>query len=91
MQDEGQRDRTPGKAVYGLPVAGATGVCAVQSIVGILVLPCLPETGADPGSLPGDPGQETGMRRGKMDDYYRTGNQTKGMRTLSIFTVLLGC
>ena len=77
--------------MHGLPVAGTTGVCSVQPIVGILDLPGLPETSTDPGSLPGDPGQETGMRRGKMDDYYRTGNQTKGMRTLSISTVLLGC
>ncbi len=56
--------------MHGLPVAGTTGVRPVQQIVGILDLPGLPKDGADPGSLSGDPGQKTGMRRGKQDAYH---------------------
>lgn len=47
-----QRDRTPGEAVHGLPVAGTTGVCPVQPIAGILDLPGLPQAGADHRGMP---------------------------------------
>lgn len=82
MQDEGQRDRTPGEAVYGMPVAGAKRIRTALAAVGILDLPGLSEAGTDPGSLPGDPGQETRMRREKLDDYYRTGKQGNQMSRL---------
>ena len=81
-KSEGQRDRTPGEAVHGLPVDGTAGVFPVQSIVGILDLPGLSEAGTDPGSLSGDPGQETRMRREKLDDYYRTGKKGNQMSRL---------
>lgn len=45
-------------------------------------MPGLPEAGTDPGSLPGDLGQETRMRREKLDDYYRTGKKGNQMRRL---------
>lgn len=82
MQDEGQRDRTPGEAVYGMPVAGAKRIRTALAAVGILDLPGLSEAGTDPGSLPGDPGQETRMRREKLDDYYRTGKKGNQMSRL---------
>lgn len=56
-----QRDRTPGEAVHGLPVAGTTGVCPVQPIVGILDLPGLPRAGADHRCMSYGSGQEAVM------------------------------
>ena len=60
-KSEGQRDRTPGEAVHGLPVAGTTGVCPVQPIVGILDLPGLPRAGADHRCMSYGSGQEAMM------------------------------
>lgn len=62
MQDERQQgDRTKGKTVHRLPVAGTTGVCPVQQIVGILDLPGLPETGAHHRCMSHGPGSEAVM------------------------------
>ena len=63
IQNEGQRDRTPGETMHGMPVAGAKRIRTALAAVGILDLPGLSEAGTDPGSLPGDPGQETRMSR----------------------------
>lgn len=81
-KSEGQRDRTPGEAVHGLPVGGTKRIRTALAAVGILDLPGLSEAGTDPGSLPGDPGQETRMRREKLDDYYRTGKKGNQMSRL---------
>lgn len=51
--------------MHGLPVARAKGISPLLETLGILELPGLPETGAHPGSLPGDPGQKTGIKREK--------------------------
>lgn len=62
MQNERQqRDRTPGEAVHGMPVVGSTGVCPVQSLVGILDLPCLPKAGAHHRCMSHGPGSEAVM------------------------------
>lgn len=83
MQNERQkRNRTPGEAVHGLPMGGTKRIRTALAAVGILDLPGLSEAGTDPGSLPGDPGQETRMRREKLDDYYRTGKKGNQMSRL---------
>lgn len=51
--------------MHGLPVARAKGIRPLLETLGILDLPGLPETGTDPGSLPGDPGQTTGIKKEK--------------------------
>lgn len=61
MQDEGQRDRTPGETVHGMPVDGTAGVFPVQSIVGILDLPGLSKAGAHHRCMPHGPGSEALM------------------------------
>lgn len=61
MQDEGQRDRTPGPSVYGMPVAGAARIHPLLATLGIPRLPGMPETGAYHRCMPYGSGQEAMM------------------------------
>lgn len=61
MQDEEQRDRTPGEAVHGLPMGGTKRIHSLLATLGIPRLPGLPEAGAYHRCMPYGSGQEAMM------------------------------
>ena len=62
MQNERQqRNRTPGEAVYGLPMGGTKRIHSLLATLGIPGMPGLPEAGACNRCMPYGSGQEAMM------------------------------